>query len=278
MIRICKFPVLFCALVLAVITSNPAPAAADKQKACEAYARAGIAGHNKNVEYQCGFTEAHFDNNYSGHYNWCLTASNQDVQSAIAFRSDKLRKCVGPQKKKAFQAAYCKKAATATQAWRAAVAEACKGLPDGNEWQDKWQQDYDSCIKKGGSWADRQNAERKKTASACTQKKRTKTFTVKDKLRHNTGRYGWLAIDVCNNKDRGPGTEGLYNTCGKKWANELCKRFGYRKVTEIGPTPANDQRTGWGSVKADRPSTWWAGSKKICHGKCYYFSSITCTK
>ena len=261
----------------------PSAALADNNLNCNAYAQAAVAHQQQNLKLRCGFSGRRWSLNHARHFTWCRLANVRMANLTFEdrARANALNACKAKVTTKGGSspiAAACRKAATAAQAWRGAVQQACKGLPEGREWPASWQSDFQNCLNRGVPHMDRQNAERKRIAGACARKKRTRTFTTKDRLRHNTGRYGWLPIDVCNNKDRGPGTSGLYNTCGKQWANELCKRFGYARVTKIGPTRPNDQRASKFGVKADRPSTWWAGSRRICHGRCFYFTSITCTK
>jgi hypothetical protein len=242
---------------------------------CKAFAQRAVKKARLNKKLRCGYKTGNYADDYNGHFNWCMKKGVLAASHADKVTNLGIAKC-----RKASKNTACKKAATRTQGWRQALATACegvRGISGSSEWPANWEDDYADCKKRGTAWIDRKNKNRKNLASRCVKKKNTKTFTSRGKLRHNTGRYGWLPFDGCSNRGPSGAAESLWAICGKPWATEICKRFGYKKAIAI-KTATNDQRASKWGVKADRPSTWWVGSKSICHGRCSYFRTITCTR
>ena len=240
---------------------------------CKAYAQRAVKKARLNIKLRCGYKTGNYADNYNGHFNWCMQQGILKASHADKVTSLGIAKC-----RKASKVSLCKQAATRAQSWRATMDKACRGIPNTSEWPGNWKNDFQLCQSKGVAFIDRENKRRKKTAAKCTRKKNTRTFlyTPGGKLRHYAERT-WLPIDVCSNKVKHKNETELFNSCGKDWATELCKRFGYKKAIKI-RTGTNDQSTSWNSARPDGPSTWWAGSKRVCHGKCGYFKAITCVR
>lgn len=256
-------------LVVLMIAIGNAPAKADTNLNCDAYAAAATKQAKENVQRGCKFKGSLWSLDYNGHKNWCLSPG---VKMANLTWGDKERARLLQQCKDKSQAKFdrfrvkqkfCLKYAHKAKTLRAGINKHCET----KEWPASLKQDVDFCMKSGGAHAASTNTKRQLKINACKKEAAVKTFYHSGVKRNRK----WLPVDVCTHGVR-ESEVGLTNACGKYVADKFCKSKGYKVAIKF-PKKNYD---GGSNMDGKQPATWWIGSQKPCTGKCTGFSSITC--
>lgn len=70
--------------------------APNNQQRCKQYANTAVNQHQININKKCGFTGRAWSNNYTGHYNWCLSASENAAHQETQARKISIDNCAVP--------------------------------------------------------------------------------------------------------------------------------------------------------------------------------------
>jgi len=75
-------------------STQPAPAASH-WAFCNEYANQAVISASMNMSHGCGFTGSRWGLDYRVHFNWCMSASNDDAMSERMLRKQGIQACHG---------------------------------------------------------------------------------------------------------------------------------------------------------------------------------------
>lgn len=69
-----------------------------QQNACISYATNAVCRAKQNVELNCGFQDSAFDNNFDGHFKWCMSVHMNAAACETYNRNQQIGQCVAQKK------------------------------------------------------------------------------------------------------------------------------------------------------------------------------------
>lgn len=224
--------------------------------ACAIFANTMIGFAGDNQELGCGFTDARYDNNYQGHYDWCRSGVTQSqVDENMNFARAEIEQCRKSTATKFVCAFYQGRMINLFERYN----EACTGVlaPEDH---------LQSCVDNGGNqqWMDTNEAALQTKVTACEQN----IVTYKTQTQRGT----WLDGCFVGGK-----------TCGQPVADSFCRS----NARESGPHAGAKSFTSssadfsiysmcFDMSMGDKQGYTDAGGKCHCLGSCGVFTSITC--
>ena len=108
---------------------------------CVAYAERAVGQYRESHSLGCGYSGGRWSNDYQGHYDWCLGATQQATDNEDKARMDGLEACRAKMSRKGFCEQY---ATTAIDQFHQSQGMGC-GF-GGDRWSDDYQGHYNWCM------------------------------------------------------------------------------------------------------------------------------------
>lgn len=254
--------------------SAPRPATALTAQQCENYKNAMSKFAKENIKMKCGYTGGRFDDNPTGHYNWCYEPSN--TKAIVGAEMESAEKAIAQcQAKIDTNAKYeeikqkdCLAYAQEAVKLDAEIRDVC---PSSDAWPQEVNAHVEWCMNSNIGNANFRNTRRSVEILTCkSDKKAAATITFPHSGRKHDRVRGFLPVDVCPHSFP-KSAEGLIE-CGANIADAFCNFKGYAKAID---SPKKNYNNG-SNMDGDLPTTWWMGSDSFCTGKCTGFEYITC--
>jgi hypothetical protein len=215
------------ALILLLLTTTGARATANLN--CDAYAGAAVAQNQQNENFKCGFTGAAWNNDFSAHRNWCLSATTtmQNLTAEDNVRKQALAQCA--EKPKLDQAAcqtFAKKAVIAADA---ATKRGC-GFA-GNRWLSDYGAHFAWCLTASQGAREQEDQARANQLQGCLE---SLAAAAEKSKKDACAKYA--AFAVAQNK------ENVNRKCdftGGRWGEDWQTHFDY--CQKVGSTTANKE-------------------------------------
>jgi len=219
---------------------------------CVVFANEMVGYARENIQRSCGLTGSRYDDNYQGHFNWCMSGvSKADVAANADFARSEIAQCTQKAAATFTCAFYEGRMITLTERYIAACNESL------------WPEDHKAnCLAEGGSeqWMNMQEGTLLTKVEACEQNVVTYVPTNGD----------GTPLDGCYQ-----GGEG----CGQGVADDFCQHdhdHARARSFITGPTDFSVYLFCLNMPRGGASDFEDIGGKCFCRGSCGAFTSITC--
>ncbi|WP_371224126.1 hypothetical protein [Roseovarius sp. 2305UL8-3] len=224
--------------------------------ACKAYATDAVRRAKQNAEMNCGFQDSAFDNNYDGHFKWCMSVHMNTAATETYNRNQQIGQCLA-QKKQGICGFYVAAISPLYQRHN----EACAGREDFQLIVSNPEFDRAECLKHANldaAWANNQVAAMNDRIAIC------ESNTV---VYSPVGDRG-VPLDACTND--------LGAFCGKWVPDGFCKWKGHTHSISHVPS-TRDFTVHLDCVTTGNVAAADQSQECYCKGTCGAITAITCT-